>query len=198
MTYFTIALFAALIGAAFSYPLIARKLKADFKAQLDEYSISLWDDFSRRYQSIEDQLEHEKSARVIAEVKLSAVSEHKMDPRDYVPKEDHEELTNEYLTLKASRDKLVSEQKSKEVRLGAIAETLAPFLDGFPYDPKRLRALGSPIDYIAFEDDCIVLIEIKSGESKLNKNQKSIKDIVERGDVRFETYRIDKDGVSED
>jgi predicted Holliday junction resolvase-like endonuclease len=134
----------------------------------------------------------------ITEAQLGAIKQHRINPEDYVTKTQYETLTNEYLTLKQVRDKLVSEQKSKEVRLGAIAETLAPFLDGFPYDPKKLRALGSPIDYIAFEDDCVVLIEIKSGDSKLNKNQKNIKDIVESGNVRFETYRIDKDGVHGD
>ena len=101
----------------------------------------------------------------------------------------------EFHALKETHDRFMSEKKSKEVRLGAIAETLTPFLEGFPYNPKKLRSLGSPIDYIAFEDDEIVLIEVKSGNAQLGSNQRKIRDLVKEGKVRFEVHRIDENGL---
>jgi len=101
----------------------------------------------------------------------------------------------EYAALKETHDRFMSEKKSKEVRLGAIAETLTPFLEGFPYNPKKLRSLGSPIDYIAFEDDEVVLIEVKSGNAQLGSNQRRIRDLVKEGKVRFEVHRIDENGL---
>ena len=102
---------------------------------------------------------------------------------------------SEFHALKEVHDRFMSEKKSKEVRLGAIAETLTPFLEGFPYNPKKLRSLGSPIDYIAFEEDEIVLIEVKSGNSQLGSNQRNIRDLVKEGKVRFEVHRIDENGL---
>lgn len=108
----------------------------------------------------------------------------------------HEFLTEEYSTLKDKYDSMVSNSKSKEVRLGAIAETLTPFLQGFPYDPKALRPLGNPIDYIAFEEEEVVFIEVKSGNATLTTKQRKIKDLIETGKVRFEIHRINEDGLT--
>lgn len=119
-----------------------------------------------------------------------------VDRDSYVEaKEASEQWELEYRALKEVHDRYISEKKSKEVRLGAIAETLTPFLEGFPYNPKKLRALGSPIDYIAFEDDEVVLIEVKSGNSQLGSNQRKIRDLVKEGKVRFEVHRIDENGL---
>ena len=70
-----------------------------------------------------------------------------------------------------NRRKVVSQKKSSEVRLGGIAETLAPFLDQFEFDPENCTFLGKPIDYISFADDEITFIEVKSGNSQLNSKQ---------------------------
>jgi len=87
-------------------------------------------------------------------------------------------------------EKLLSQKKSSEVRLGQISENLAPFLKNFKYDPKRCHFLGNPIDYIIFEDDKIVFLEIKSGESKLSQSQKNIKELIIKGKVEFAQMRI--------
>jgi predicted Holliday junction resolvase-like endonuclease len=108
----------------------------------------------------------------------------------------YESLTQNFLTLKQKYDTMVSNSKSKEVRLGAIAETLTPFLQGFPYDPKALRPLGNPIDYIAFEEEEVVFIEVKSGNASLTSKQRKIKDLIETGKVRFEVHRINEDGLT--
>lgn len=74
--------------------------------------------------------------------------------------------------------KLLSQKKSSEVRLGQISENLAPFLKDFKYNPKKTHFLGNPIDYIIFEEDKIVFLEIKSGKSTLSKDQRNIRDLI--------------------
>ena len=81
-------------------------------------------------------------------------------------------------------------QKSSEVRLGNIAETLAPFLDQFDFDPENCVFLGKPIDYISFADDEITLIEVKSGKSRLNSRQRHIRDQVKSNLVAWKEIRI--------
>jgi len=92
--------------------------------------------------------------------------------------------------LLESYSTLLSQKKSSEVRLGQISENLAPFLKDFKYNPKKAHFLGNPIDYIIFEEDKIVLLEIKSGESKLSDSQKNIKRLIQEGKVEFDQMRI--------
>lgn len=86
---------------------------------------------------------------------------------------------------------VLSQKKSSEVRLGQITEHLVPFLRQFNYDPKRSHFLGMPVDYIIFEDDKIVFLEVKTGNARLNSNQQQIKKLVTEGKVVWEEMRID-------
>lgn len=89
-----------------------------------------------------------------------------------------------------ARRKVTSQKKSSEVRLGHIAETLAPFLDQFDFDPENCTFLGKPIDYISFGDDEITFIEVKSGNSQLNKKQRHIRDLVKGKLIAWKEVRI--------
>ena len=89
-----------------------------------------------------------------------------------------------------SRKKTLSQKKSSEVRLGHIAEKLAPFLEDFPYEPENATFLGQPIDYIVFEEEEIVFIEIKSGNSQLSQKQRIIRDLVKNKCVSWKEIRI--------
>jgi len=84
---------------------------------------------------------------------------------------------------------ILSQKKSSEIRTGHIAETLAPFLMG-NHDPKRLRWLGQPVDYIAFDKDGITFIEVKSGKSHLSHNQKYVKQLVLDKKVYWKEFRV--------
>ena len=86
--------------------------------------------------------------------------------------------------------RLLSQKKSSEVRLGQISEQLVPFLKYFKYDPKNAHFIGMPIDYIIFENDKIVFVEVKTGTSVLSKKQNTIKNIIKNKNVEFETIRI--------
>ena len=112
-------------------------------------------------------------------------------------------LTEELETIKLHNSDLdeklkdtINKKKSSEIRLGQISEQIAPFLSGFPYDPKRVRFLGSPIDCIVFEDDKIIILDIKTGNSQLNANQKKIRKLIQEGKVEFQTIQINDSGIN--
>lgn len=87
--------------------------------------------------------------------------------------------------------------KSRAVLKGQFSEHLSPFDKDFPVKPSEARFLGAPVDFIAFtgldERDVeeIVFIEVKSGNSRLNPTEKSIKEAIKNKKVRFEEYRVD-------
>jgi predicted Holliday junction resolvase-like endonuclease len=91
---------------------------------------------------------------------------------------------------KEAKKKVTSQKKSSEVRLGHIAETLAPFLDQFEFDPEACTFLGKPIDYISFGEEEITFIEVKSGNSQLNNNQRRVRDLIKDKKVGWKEIRI--------
>lgn len=102
----------------------------------------------------------------------------------------NQELENKLNEETVARKKVLSQKKSGEVRLGHIAETLAPFLDQFDFEPEECSFLGQPIDYISFGDDEITFIEVKSGNSQLSKKQRHIRDLVKAKLVSWKEVRI--------
>tara|TARA_Y100000361_G_C11159106_1_gene346021 strand:- start:2812 stop:3429 length:618 start_codon:yes stop_codon:yes gene_type:complete len=89
-----------------------------------------------------------------------------------------------------AKKKIASQKKSSEVRLGHIAEKLAPFLDDFTFDPECATFLGQPIDYIVFEDEEITFVEVKMGKSQLSQKQRHIRDLVKSKCVKWKEIRI--------
>lgn len=94
-----------------------------------------------------------------------------------------DEASEKYATL-------LSQKKSSEVRLGQITEHIVPFLDVFPYNPKRAQFMGNPIDFVVFDTKEVAFIEVKTGKSQLNKNQRNIKKLIDEKKVVFKTIRI--------
>ena len=92
---------------------------------------------------------------------------------------------------------LLSQKKSSVTRLGQISEHLIPFLKNCPYDPKSMQFLGNPIDFVVFDfdDGSITFLEIKSGNSRISKRQKTVKNIVKTGRVFYDEIRINEKGV---
>ncbi len=88
-----------------------------------------------------------------------------------------------------------SENTSKHVNLGFIFERIAPTLPSFPFDKNDCRSMFDPIDYIIFEGlykkgkvEKLYFVDIKSGDARLSKTQKQIKEIVENKKVTFKLY----------
>ena len=115
-------------------------------------------------------------------------------------KELQDDLLNTQDDLGQEREKnrtLLSQKKSSETRLGQISEHLIPFLDNCTHDPKSMHFLGNPIDYIVFDFDQgeITFLEVKSGNSKASKRQKTVKNIIKAGRIKYEELRINEKGV---
>jgi len=108
---------------------------------------------------------------------------------------DKKKSDKEFKKLKNSFDRLLSQKKSSEIRVGKIGENMAPFMADWPYDPNKFRFLGNPVDGIQFTDDEIIFVEIKTGKSRLTKTQRKIRDILrKKGTVSFATFRVDENG----
>lgn len=82
--------------------------------------------------------------------------------------------------------------------MGKITEHLIPFHINFPFNPKDVRFIGSPIDLIVFDgcsekkDDIIIyIVEIKTGNSKMTELQKKIKAAVINGKIRWQEINPD-------
>lgn len=92
--------------------------------------------------------------------------------------------------------KLQHQKISADVKMGQKSENLAPFLDEFPYPAECVRGLFNPIDLIAFTDDEVVFVEVKSGAAQLSEKQRRIRDNIKAGRVRFEVVRMNEKGVT--
>lgn len=142
-------------------------------------------EFSAREQTLDN-------LRLTFEKEQAFLSQRQIELKDKEKKllTEFAELETKLAEETEARKKVTSQKKSSEVRLGSIAETLAPFLDQFDFDPENCVFLGKPIDYISFADDEITFIEVKSGNSQLNSRQRHIRDQVKAKLVSWKEVRI--------
>jgi|TARA_B110000263_G_scaffold249021_1_gene265383 predicted Holliday junction resolvase-like endonuclease len=92
---------------------------------------------------------------------------------------------NRYNKLKSKITNLDSNLRSNAVRQGLTLEQWIPMSENYPWDHRNFRFLGDPIDGIQFEDEKILLVEFKSGNSRMSNKQKAIQQLVENGKVEF-------------
>lgn len=89
-------------------------------------------------------------------------------------------------------------KRSRSVLGGRASEQLVPLVPEFceRFDPSEARFLGAPIDYVVFDGlgsgelREVVLVEVKTGGSKLNANERAVRRAVAEGRVRFELLRL--------
>lgn len=87
------------------------------------------------------------------------------------------------LKLKDNLREILSKKQSLSTTYGQIFEQLIPFSKKFPYDTKKFRFIGDPVDGIVFDDNKIIFCEVKLHKSQLNKRQKKIKELVRKKKV---------------
>ena len=96
-----------------------------------------------------------------------------------------------------------STNRQRGILKGQISELIAPWLLKSVDSVKELNFLGNPIDFIGFKgldgdgEVEIKLIEVKTGKSRLNKNQKRVKEAVESSRVSWVEVKIETDDVIE-
>jgi predicted Holliday junction resolvase-like endonuclease len=85
-----------------------------------------------------------------------------------------------------------AEKKAMEVGLGLILEKIVTGWNGFPHEPHDCRSLYEPIDYVAFDGvtetaavEQIAFLDVKSGDAKLNKRQRLVRDAINEGRVDY-------------
>lgn len=95
-------------------------------------------------------------------------------------------------------------KQSKNVIMGQTSEELAPLLPSFSYYGGDTRHLGSPIDFIVFNNLSnepeegeaspppveIVFIEVKTGKGKLSRREARVKDAVVNRRVKWEELKL--------
>ena len=87
-------------------------------------------------------------------------------------------------------------ERQRTVIKGQISEVLAPWSIESVNSVKELSFLGSPIDFVGFKgldgegEIDIKFIEVKSGKSRLNKNQRRIRDAVAAKRVEWVEVRV--------
>jgi predicted Holliday junction resolvase-like endonuclease len=104
-----------------------------------------------------------------------------------------------FLTWKAGYTTRIREdavQRSLAVTAGKVHEQLIPYLPIFPYNPKDVRFLGSPIDLVIFDGLAdgdlrrIVFVEVKTGGSGLTHRERWVRDVIDAGDVEWAELRV--------
>lgn len=85
-----------------------------------------------------------------------------------------------------------SATRSAYVKFGKSFEHFVPFIKNFPGDLEKTQFLGMPIDFISFDEDKIRFIEVKTGQSQLNANQKRVKKLIDEKKVEFLEVRYGK------
>ncbi len=93
-------------------------------------------------------------------------------------------------------------RRSRSTLLGKLFERLGPFLQRFGHDPRDVRPIMDPIDYVVFDGltlnrrvDRITFVEVKSGTARESRTQKSIADAVREGRLATEVWQFGKRGV---
>ncbi len=91
--------------------------------------------------------------------------------------------------------------RSRAGQLGKTLEKLAPMFPGFGHHPYDVRPVFDPVDFVVFDGyyqgsvTDVVFVEFKTGQSRLNPVQGSIREAVERKRVHFEVRRLRKEMV---
>lgn len=85
-------------------------------------------------------------------------------------------------------------QRSLAVTAGKVHEQIVPYLPDFPFNPKDVRFLGSPIDFVVFDGLSdgdvrrVVFVEVKTGNAELSGRERQVRDaVLER---RVEWYAL--------
>lgn len=105
-------------------------------------------------------------------------------------------LAKIYFLLQMRKLRQASVKQSRSVVIGQVSEQMAPLLPDFPYHYKDAMFLGKWVDYVIFDGmhrgviENIIFLEVKSGVSQLNKNEKMIKDAVIAGKLRYDVWRM--------
>lgn len=125
----------------------------------------------------------------------------KRPPKDWLErlKAKNEELNRLMREFEKNKKKIREDavKRALTTRIGKVMEQMVPIFPQFGHDPSDLRALLTPIDFVAFNGmfpnkavKDITFIEVKTQRSKLSQLQKSIEKAIDKGRVDFKVYTV--------
>jgi predicted Holliday junction resolvase-like endonuclease len=103
------------------------------------------------------------------------------------------------LLWKASYSRAIRQDaiaRSQATIAGLVHEQLLPILPGFPYNPKDVRFLGSPVDLVIFDGldagqvQRVVFVEVKTGQASLSRRERQLRDVLRAGNVEWREMRL--------
>ena len=86
-------------------------------------------------------------------------------------------------------------QRSQAVTTGKVYEQLVPYLPDFPFNPKDVRFLGTPVDLVVFDGLSegavrrIVFVEVKTAGADLSTRERRVRDAVNARRVEWSEVR---------
>ena len=86
-------------------------------------------------------------------------------------------------------------QRSQAVTAGKVYEQLVPYLPDFPFNPKDVRFLGTPVDLVVFDGLSegavrrIVFVEVKTAAAELSPRERRVRDAVNARRVEWSELR---------
>ncbi len=98
--------------------------------------------------------------------------------------------------IKLNKERKSAVKRSKSAIIWEVNEKIAPLHPEFEYDFKDMTFVGKWVDYIIFDWlnkwnlKEIIFLEIKTGKSRLNKNEKSIKKIVDEKKIKYQLKKL--------
>lgn len=139
--------------------------------------------------------------------RLQGHKESTLSPDNSVPKSLHMEkvieMSSEVENLRGQLNDMTckfeesrGKQISARVKMGQIGEQFACIHTNFKYDRKETKALLQPVDFVCFEENEVVFVDIKTGNAQLSSKQRRIRDNIRAGRVKFEIFRINEDGAN--
>jgi predicted Holliday junction resolvase-like endonuclease len=96
-----------------------------------------------------------------------------------------------------AKERKAAVQTSRATLLGKLMERIAPCFRTFDYDPRDMRCIADPFDYVLFDGLTverqvrqIAFIEVKCGKSVMSPTQRSIRDAVANHRVFAEVWNV--------
>lgn len=159
------------------------------------------DRLQEKLEDLESEIENVESEH---EEKLSALQESHEEQIDTLDMRWSDKFDNEVEKRLHGKEREIRRQaiaRSRAGQLGKTLEKIAPMFPGFGHYPYDVRPIFDPIDFVVFDGYFqghvrdVVFIEFKTGQSRLNAVQSSIRDAVDKKRVHFEERRLSKEAL---
>ena len=85
---------------------------------------------------------------------------------------------------------------SQSAVAGRIFERVAPYLPDFGFNPRDVRFLGDPVDFVVFDGLSqgtvrrVVFVEVKTGNGEMNGSERRVRSAIAARNVEWSLYRI--------